>query len=131
MYVYKCIIVEYYKIFIGNVLKEIVEGKDGGATIYSDKFELGDSTVSVLELWTAEYQESDAILLNPNELDCMKQICQRERCCLSCVGEVSGDQKVILMDFEVKNLKENQQAPVNLDLRQIAEREPKVRFTCK
>lgn len=77
----------------------------------------------MLELWTAEYQESDAILLNPKKLEPMQKICQREKCQLSCVGEVSGDQKVVLMNFDNENLK---QPPVDLDLKQIAEREPKV-----
>lgn len=39
----------------GNVLKEIVEPL--GAKIEVDKFVVGDPTLSVLEIWGAEYQE--------------------------------------------------------------------------
>ena len=45
----------------GNVLKEIVS--PAGARIEADAFTLGDPSVSLRELWNAEYQESDAILL--------------------------------------------------------------------
>jgi phosphoribosylformylglycinamidine synthase len=44
----------------GNVLKELVE--PAGADIYADRFQLGDPTISTLELWGAEYQENDALL---------------------------------------------------------------------
>ena len=40
--------------FSGNVLKELVEG--AGAVIRCDDFELGDPTISVRELWGAEFQ---------------------------------------------------------------------------
>jgi hypothetical protein len=39
----------------GNVLKEIVDPL--GARIEVDKFVVGDPTLSVLEIWGAEYQE--------------------------------------------------------------------------
>lgn len=39
----------------GNVLKEIVDPL--GAKIEVDKFVVGDPTLSVLEIWGAEYQE--------------------------------------------------------------------------
>ncbi len=39
----------------GNVLKEIVDPL--GARIEVDKFIVGDPTLSVLEIWGAEYQE--------------------------------------------------------------------------
>lgn len=38
----------------GNVLKELVEPK--GAKYFVSNFELGDPTLSTLELWGAEYQ---------------------------------------------------------------------------
>lgn len=40
----------------GNVLKELVEGENGGAIIEADNFQLGDPTISIRELWGAEYQ---------------------------------------------------------------------------
>ncbi|KAI1717176.1 cobB/CobQ-like glutamine amidotransferase domain-containing protein [Ditylenchus destructor] len=112
----------------GNVLKEIVEctspnsGTNGGAIIHSNAFELGDSSITLRELWGAEYQESDAILLEPSKKNMIQKIAKRERCNLSVVGEVTGDGIVKLADFE-NNV--TGQLPVELDLALIAEREPK------
>lgn len=43
----------------GNVLKELVEPI--GGIIYANRFELGDPTINILELWGAEYQENNAL----------------------------------------------------------------------
>ena len=48
------------------MLKEIIE--PSGAVIHSKAFTLGDKTLDALELWTAEYQESDAILMDSKSL---------------------------------------------------------------
>lgn len=42
--------------------------------------QVGDETLSVLEIWGAEYQENDAILIKPESRDAMQAICDRERC---------------------------------------------------
>lgn len=79
----------------GNVLKELVE--PAGATIYADSFELGDVSVGALELWGAEYQESNAALVW--DCDSLRDICKREKCPVSFVGSVTGDGKIKLVDF--------------------------------
>ena len=40
----------------------------------------GDPSLSVLELWGAEYQENCALLLRPEHMELFKQICARENC---------------------------------------------------
>ena len=62
--------------------------------IRADDFQLGDPTLSILELWGAEYQESDAILLQPKHSDQLKAIGLRERCPVCFVGSVTGNGKV-------------------------------------
>uniref|UniRef100_A0A914YYR7 phosphoribosylformylglycinamidine synthase n=1 Tax=Panagrolaimus superbus TaxID=310955 RepID=A0A914YYR7_9BILA len=106
----------------GNVLKEIVEGKSGGAIIKADSFDLGDPTISIRELWGAEYQESDAILVDPLLVDELKAISSREKCKVNIVGEVTGDNKVIVKNY-TNELPEH---PVDLDLTKLSERESKV-----
>ncbi|ENN76633.1 hypothetical protein YQE_06853, partial [Dendroctonus ponderosae] len=61
----------------GNVLKELVE--PAGGTIYANRFELGDPTINLLELWGAEYQENNALLCAKSNLEVLRTICQRER----------------------------------------------------
>jgi len=82
--------------FIGNVLKEIVE--PSGAIIFSNAFTLGDETLNSLELWTAEYQESDAVLIDKQQLPVMRNICDRERCPLDVVGELNGNGRIVLSE---------------------------------
>lgn len=110
----------------GNVLKELVEGENGGAIIEADKFQLGDQSISVRELWGAEYQESNAVLLDPNLVEIALHISKRERCNLSIVGTVTGDNKIVLKNFS--NEHHSTGDPVNLDLHKLAKREPKVIF---
>ncbi|KRZ56606.1 putative phosphoribosylformylglycinamidine synthase, chloroplastic/mitochondrial [Trichinella nativa] len=62
----------------GNVIRKLIEPY--GASIESDNFSLGDSSLSIQELWSSEYQESDAILMNPKNVPLIEKICQRERC---------------------------------------------------
>lgn len=72
----------------GNVLKEISE--PAGAVIQMKDFILGDPTISVLELWGAEYQESNALLVRAENRDVLQGICDREKVPVSFVGEITG-----------------------------------------
>ncbi|CAG9785046.1 unnamed protein product [Diatraea saccharalis] len=73
----------------GNVLKELVEPE--GAVVFTKEFQLGDPTITTLELWGAEYQENDALLCSKKNRPILEEICCRERCPVSFVGEVTGD----------------------------------------
>lgn len=91
----------------GNVLKEIVEPL--GATIDANKFTLGDNTVNILELWAAEYQESNAILTsNTNKCKLLlNRIARREKCQIDFVGEVENHGQIKLINFNNSNPNEN------------------------
>ena len=75
-------------VLTGNVLKEIVE--PAGAVIRCRDFSLGDPTISTLELWGAEYQESDAILVRNESIQLLKKIGEREKVDVSFVGTITG-----------------------------------------
>ncbi len=94
-----------------NVLKEIVEPK--GARINVRSIPLGDNTLSVLEIWGAEFQENDALLLRPEHADLFRALCEREKIQAAFVGRVTGDGKVVLYDERDKS------TPVNLDLDKV------------
>ena len=53
-----------------------------GAEIDVREIKLGDETMSVLEIWGAEYQENDALLIKPEARPVLEAICERERCLL-------------------------------------------------
>ena len=86
------IFILYIFIQLGNVLKELVEPE--GAVIFTKRFQLGDPTISTLELWGAEYQENDALLCTKEDVPVLKKIGERERCPVNFVGTVTGAGKV-------------------------------------
>jgi phosphoribosylformylglycinamidine synthase len=79
-----------------NVLKEIVA--PAGGRIDIRKVISGDASLSVLELWGAEYQESDALLVRPEHVALFSGLCARERVPVAYVGLVTGDGMIKLED---------------------------------
>ncbi|XP_054707520.1 phosphoribosylformylglycinamidine synthase-like [Uloborus diversus] len=108
----------------GNVLKEIVEG--AGAVIYAEEFQLGDPTINVLELWGAEYQESNAILVNRKDKSILEGIGMREKCPISFVGEVTGTGDIVLVEDRNTQAARN---PVDLKLSCVLGSVPPKTFT--
>lgn len=96
----------------GNVLKEIVDPQ--GAVIYTNRFSLGDPTINTMELWGAEFQESDAILVNAKDRDLLVKMGEREKCPIDFVGEVTGDGYVRLIESNA-----DVDLPVNLHLEHV------------
>lgn len=103
----------------GNVLKEIAY--PGGALIDIRKLFIGDSTLSVMELWGAEYQENDALLLRQESLSVFSEICYREKAPFAVLGEITGDGRFVLIDSSVSDKTGNsiQYKPVDLDLEKM------------
>ncbi|XP_069680466.1 phosphoribosylformylglycinamidine synthase isoform X2 [Periplaneta americana] len=119
----------------GNVLKELVE--PSGAIIFTNKFQLGDPTISTLELWGAEYQENDAMLCHATDVPLLQQIGDRERCPINFVGTVLDSGKVILSEEEEMDEKkylsgsyaqENVRHPVDLELELVLGKMPQKVF---
>lgn len=103
-----------------NVLKELVY--PAGARIDVRKIPLGDETLSVLEIWGAEYQESNALLIRPEKLSLFDGLCKREKVPFAVVGEITGDGFIVLYDERDKS------TPVNLDLKKVLGEMPQKRF---
>ncbi|ONK57165.1 uncharacterized protein A4U43_C10F17270 [Asparagus officinalis] len=79
-----------------NVVKEIIYPK--GAEIDIRAIVVGDHTMSVLEIWGAEYQEQDALLVKPESRELLESICERERVSMAVIGTISGSGRVVLVD---------------------------------
>ena len=82
----------------GNVLKELVE--PAGAVIYTKNFKLGDPTLSTLEIWGAEYQESNALLCKPEEKTTLERICEREKVDVCFIGTVTGKNEAVIRQYD-------------------------------
>ena len=94
-----------------NVLKEIVE--PAGARIDIRAVPVGDETLSVLEIWGAEYQENNALLIRPEHAHLFDALCKREKVIYAFVGEVTGDGQVVVFDSK------DNTTPVDLDLEKV------------
>jgi phosphoribosylformylglycinamidine synthase len=106
-----------------NVITEIVE--PAGGKIDIRKINLGDKSMSVLEIWGGEYQERDALLVADERIPEFKQLCERERVPCEVLGDVTGDGKIIVYDSaEGKN-------HVDLELERILGKLPQKTFETK
>ncbi|XP_061593812.1 phosphoribosylformylglycinamidine synthase [Cololabis saira] len=112
----------------GNVLKELSE--PAGAVIHCSRFKKGDPTLSVMELWGAEYQESNALLLLPPDRPFLERVCQREKCPVDFVGNITGDGKIVLVDDERSGGDQADQVrhPVDLQLEWVLGKMPQKEF---
>ncbi len=103
-----------------NVVKEIIY--PAGARIEIRKIQLGDATLSVLEIWGAEYQEQNALLIEPGRAEEFLDLCSREKVPCAFIGEITGDGYIILHD------ETDGSTPVNLRLDKILGDMPRKTF---
>lgn len=105
----------------GNILKELVEPV--GASYDIRKVYIGDDTLSVLEIWGAEYQENNGLLLRPEDKEMFVEMAKRENCPVSFLGEVTGDGRVVVHDSR------DGTTPVDLPLELVLGKMPQKTFT--
>ena len=103
-----------------NVLKELVE-KSGGR-IEIRRIILGDPTLSVVEIWVAEYQERYGIIISEDRIEEFKGICEREKVNCEILGKVTGDGRFIVHD------ETDDSNPVDLNLEKVSGRIPQKTF---
>ncbi len=106
-----------------NVLKELVD--PAGARIEVRSIPVGDDTLSVLEIWGAEYQEQDALLLRAGDRERFEAICRREKVPVAFVGRVTGDGRIVLHD------ERDGTTPVNMELGHVLGAMPQKTFQLK
>jgi phosphoribosylformylglycinamidine synthase len=106
-----------------NVLKELVEKAGGWVEVRNIR--VGDPTMSVLEIYVAEYQERCGLLINPENIERFKRICEREKVACEVLGEVTGDLRFVLHDAS------DDSRPVDIDLPVLLGKIPQKTFTDK
>jgi phosphoribosylformylglycinamidine synthase len=106
-----------------NVVKEIIY--PAGAKIDLRSIQLGDLTMSVLEIWGAEYQEQDALLIYSDKEPLFRALCEREKVPFAVIGDISGDGRIVLFDSRADG---GIETPVNLDLGKVLGDMPRKTF---
>jgi len=104
-----------------NVLKELVEHAGGRVEIRNIR--VGDPTMSVLEIYVAEYQERNGFLISPENIDRFQAICDREKVGCEVLGEVTGDLRFIVHDSQDNSF------PVDIEIPQLLGDIPQKTFT--
>lgn len=99
-----------------NNLIELV-GEAGGR-VDIRKINLGDPTLSDVEIMVCEYQECDGLLIYPDRFDEFLAICERENVYCENLGEITGDGRFVVFDSA------NDSCPVDLDLSSVLGRLP-------
>ncbi|MCB2180427.1 MAG: phosphoribosylformylglycinamidine synthase [Desulfobulbaceae bacterium] len=94
-----------------NVLKELVE-KSGGR-IEIRNIRVGDPTMSVLEIYVAEYQERNGFLIRPENIERFQAICDREKVACEVLGKVTGDLRFIVHDSR------DDSTPVDIEINEL------------
>lgn len=103
-----------------NVLTELLEPV--GGTINIRNIILGDKTMPVLKIWSAEFQEGYGLLIRPEKIEIFQAICKRERVNCEILGEIDGSGKVVVVDPKKGT------TPVDLNLEQILTKMPQKTF---
>jgi len=103
---------------MGNVTKEIVSPV--GGEVYLNNVNVGDKTMSALEIWGAEYQEQVTILIDPQDKDYVHNLCDRENVPVSFVGTVNDTGNI--------NVYNNNQKIVSLNLDDVLENIPQKEY---
>jgi len=78
--------------------------------------------MSVLEIWGAEYQENNALLIRPSDREIFEQIAKRENCPIRILGEVTDTGKVVVRDSS------DNSTPVDLPLELVLGKMPQKTF---
>lgn len=104
-----------------NVLKELVEKSGGRVEIRNIR--VGDPTMSVLEIYVAEYQERNGFLIRPENIGEFQAICAREKVVCEVLGEVTGDLRFRVHDRSDRTI------PVDFELDVLLGNIPRKSFT--
>lgn len=108
-----------------NVLTELVDPAGGRIDIRN--IQVGDKTMSVLEIWGAEYQERNAFLIRHEHLNEFQNICRREKVNCEVLGNITGEGRIVVND----NWEESNPVrftPVDLGLKEILSGIPRKKF---
>ncbi|MCK4355098.1 phosphoribosylformylglycinamidine synthase [Candidatus Parcubacteria bacterium] len=103
-----------------NVLTELVEPAGGKVEIRN--INVGDKTLSVLEIWGAEYQERNALLIKSSKIEKFDKMCKREKVKYERLGEITEDGRITVYD------RKDNSFPVNLELSKILGKMPQKTF---
>ena len=108
---------------LSNALPEIVHGSGRGGRIDLRAAPNEEPGMTPREVWCNEAQERYVLAIAPGSLAVFREICERERCPFSVVGEATGDRHLEVRDPLFGN------TPVDMDLPVLFGKPPRMTRT--
>ena len=85
---------------LSNAIPEIVNESDKGAEIRLSNIQLGEESMTPLEIWCNESQERYVIILKNKDKKLFDSICNIENCPYSIIGKVTDKQTLLVYDID-------------------------------
>jgi phosphoribosylformylglycinamidine synthase len=105
---------------LSNAVPELAYGAGRGARLELRDVPSLDTGMSPREIWCNEAQERYVLAISPASLQLFRNLCERERCPFSVLGEATAEGHLLVTDKHFKN------RPVDIDLSVILGRPPKM-----
>ena len=105
---------------VSNALPEIVHDSGVGARFELRKIPSADPGLSPMEIWCNEAQERYVLGIDSKDLAAFEELCRRERCPYSVVGETTEEEQLIVTDSLLGG------SPVDLPLSVLFGKPPKM-----
>lgn len=91
----------------------------------------GDPTMPKYVLWCNESQERVVIIIQPQNLDLVINICERNRCPVAVVGEITGDGRLLVTDeLAGVDASREEKEPINLAMNYLLADLPQMKVQC-
>lgn len=110
---------------VSNALPELVHDSGVGARFEIRKLPSADPGLSPMEIWCNEAQERYVLGIAPKDVSSFEDLCRRERCPYSIVGETTAEEQLIVTDALLGG------EPVNLPLSVLFGKPPKMSRSIK
>jgi phosphoribosylformylglycinamidine synthase len=105
---------------VSNALPEIVHDSGVGARFELRKIPSADPGLSPMEIWCNEAQERYVLGIATKDLPAFEEMCRRERCPYSVVGETTTEEQLVVTDSLLGG------APVDLPMSVLFGKPPKM-----
>ncbi len=105
---------------ISNAVPEVVHAAGRGCRLDLRAVPSADSGMSPMQLWCNEAQERFVLAIAAPDLEHFTSICARERCPHAVIGEVTGEQRLVLYDRLFDNV------PIDLPIEVVLGNPPRM-----
>ena len=83
---------------LSNAFPELVHDSGRGGRFNLRDIPSEESGMSPMQIWSNEAQERYVLAIKPESLALFQQICERERCPFSVVGEATSEEQLVVID---------------------------------